>query len=143
MCGILRVAQRVALQLVAEDDGQRREHQCDAQRDRNRMADGGALLGQEGDRPNGQDRSRDTAAGQQAGDAPIDVAFLGMHGRAAGFGDGCVEQVGANRGGRMHAKEQHQQRRHERAAANASQADDSADNEAGNGIEPVHEHLRK
>lgn len=92
--------------------------QRDAQRDRNGVRDGRALFGQKGECPDGQDGRRNTAAGEQAGDAPIDVAFLACIG-AAGLGDGRVEQIGADGGGRMHAKEQYQQRSHERAATDA------------------------
>jgi hypothetical protein len=49
-----------------------------------------------------------------------------------------VEQVGADRGGRVDAEDQHQQRRHQRAAADAGQADDGADRKAGKGVEVVH-----
>ena len=39
----------------------------------------------------------------------------------------------------MDAEEQYQQRRHQRAATHAGQADEGADNKTGEWIEPVHD----
>jgi hypothetical protein len=44
----------------------------------------------------------------------------------AGFGERGIEQVGAHRGGRVDAEQQHQQGRHQRAAADAGEPDDRA-----------------
>ena len=48
-----------------------------------------------------------------------------------------IEEVGADRGRRMEAEQQHQQRSHQRAAADAGQADEHADQEAGERIERI------
>ena len=54
-----------------------------------------------------------------------------MHPTAAAFGDRGIEQVSAHCGGWFEAKEQHKNRRHQRATANAGQADQQADDQAG------------
>src|SRR5579864_6419006 len=51
--------------------------------------------------------------------------------RAAGLGDAGVEKIGSDRGCRMNAEQQNEYRRHQRSAADARQADDGADREAG------------
>lgn len=75
MGGVFGMAQCVALQLLAENDGAGGE-EGDAQRDRDDVADRRALLGQVGKRPDGQNGSRDAAGSEQAGDAPVDRPFL-------------------------------------------------------------------
>jgi hypothetical protein len=54
-----------------------------------------------------------------------------MHPATAALGDRRVEQVSAYGGGWFEAKQQHKNRRHQRAAANAGEADQQADNQAG------------
>jgi hypothetical protein len=49
---------------------------------------------------------------------------------ADGLGDGGVEDVGADRGHRLHPEEEDQQRGHQAAAAHAGHADEGADAEA-------------
>jgi hypothetical protein len=61
-----------------------------------------------------------------------------MHDGAAGLGDRRVEQVGADRRRRVDAEQQHQQRRHQRAAADAGEPDDGADDKTRQGVHPVH-----
>ena len=139
VCGIICVAQRIALEFLPEDDGAGGEQQRDAERYRNDVRDGGALLGQVGQGPDGQNRGRDAAGGEEPGDAPVDVAFLGVDDGAAGLGDRCVEQVGTHRGGRMDAEEQHEQRRHQGAAADARKADDAADDKTRQCVERIHD----
>ena len=48
--------------------------------------------------------------------------------------DRCVKQVGANRGRRVKAEEQNEQRRHQGAAADPAHPDDESDSEPGNDI---------
>jgi hypothetical protein len=95
-------------------------------------------LGSSESAPDGQQRCRDAAGCQKTGDAPVDVSLAGMHDGAAGLGDRRVEQVGADRRRRVDAEQQHQQRRHQRAAANPGEADDGADDKTRQGVHPVH-----
>ena len=84
-----------------------------------------------------QRRRRQAARGQAADDAPFDGAGVAMHQRAAGLGRGGVEQVGADRRRGMDAEQQDEQRRHQRAAADAGHADQRADDEARKRIERI------
>jgi hypothetical protein len=78
------------------------------------------------------------AAGRQApGDAPVDRAVQPMHGGAADLGEAGIEQVGADCGGRVDAEQQHQQRRHQRAAADAGETNQCADRQTRQGIERI------
>ena len=120
------MTERIALKFLSENNGTGGKHKRDTQRDRNDMGYLGALLRQEGQRPDGQNGSWYAAAGQQAGNAPVDMAFPGMDGGAAGLGDGGVEQVGTDCCRWVDTEKQYQQRGHERAAANAGQSDNRA-----------------
>jgi len=62
-----------------------------------------------------------------------------MHEGAAGLGDCRVKQVGADGRCRVNAEDEHQQRRHQRAAADAGEPDDGADDKARQGEHPVHQ----
>ena len=62
-----------------------------------------------------------------------------MHHGAAGLGDRRIEQIGTDRRWRVYAEQQDQQRRHQRAAADAGEADDGANRKAGECVEPVHD----
>ena len=53
-----------------------------------------------------------------------------VHGGAGGLGDGRIEQVGADGGRRVDVEQQDEQRGHQRATADAGQADDDADGKA-------------
>ena len=58
------------------------------------------------------------------------VPLAVMNERAAGLGNCGIEEVGADRGDRVDSEYQHQQRGHQRAAADAGHANQSADNKA-------------
>ncbi|KAH0431888.1 hypothetical protein KCU90_g5616, partial [Aureobasidium melanogenum] len=74
------------------------------------------------------------AAGRETQcDLPVDGAFQAVYQRARRLGGGRVQQVGADRGSRMHVEQQNQDRRHQRAAADTRQADQEADEQAGDG----------
>jgi hypothetical protein len=88
------------------------------------------------------DRGREAAGGEAAHDAPVDLAAARMDDGAAGLGDGCVQQVGADRRGRRDAEQQHQQGRHQGAAADAGDADDGADRETREDLCEIHDALR-
>ena len=60
-----------------------------------------------------------------------------MHQAAAGLGGRGIEQVGADRGRRVNAEQQDQQRRHQRAAADAGHADQEADAETRSNVERI------
>ena len=85
-------------------------------------------------RPDGQDRQRHAAGGEPPHHAPIDGPVIAMHQAAGGLGRRGVEQVGADRGRRMDAEQHDQDRRHQRAAADAGQADQHADGKAGHRV---------
>ncbi|MNE86852.1 hypothetical protein D3C80_1839850 [compost metagenome] len=94
---------------------------------------GGLGVGVQGaEEPQGQGGRRDAAQGQPAGDLPVDVLVFAMHPHAAGFGDGGVEQVGTDGGGRADA-EPEKDGGHQGAAADAGHADDKTYDEACNG----------
>jgi hypothetical protein len=60
-----------------------------------------------------------------------------MDGRPDAFGDRGIEEVGADRGRRVEAEQQHEQRRHQRAASDARQTDERADKQACDRIERI------
>lgn len=82
--------------------------------------------------PQGDGGGGYAAQAQQAGDFPVDVLVAGMHPDATGLGDGGIQQVGADSGGRVDAKPQ-EDRGHQRAAAHAGHADDETYNQPGKG----------
>ena len=94
-----------------------------------------AAVRQKGENQDRQRRCRNAAASQAGRDLPVDVAPAVVCNRAASFGQGGVEQIGADRRGRVYAKQQDQQRGHQRAAADAGQADDGTDGKAGKSVE--------
>ena len=61
-----------------------------------------------------------------------------MHPAAEALGDRREQQVGADRRLRRDPEQQHQQRRHQRATADAGEADQDADQKAGEGVEQIH-----
>ncbi len=85
----------------------------------------------------GDHRRRRAARGQARYDAPIDRTADPMHRRADSLGGGGVEQVGADRRAGMDPEQQHQQRGHQRTAADARQPHQHADKETGQRIEGV------
>ena len=79
----------------------------------------------------GENGGRNTAGREQSRDAPIDPSVTGVDVGAARLGDGGLQQIRADGGRGVNAEEQHEQRRHQRPAADAGEADDDADGEAG------------
>jgi hypothetical protein len=77
---------------------------------------------------------RYAACGEPAGDAPVDGALDAVDQRPGCLGRGGVEQVGADGGRRVDAEQEHEQRRHQRAAAHARQADEETHGQSGRGI---------
>ena len=136
--GVGEVGEGEALHARLEDEGGGGEQQRHAERAGNQVREEGAIDIEIPDRGERQCRRRQTARGQPPGDAPVHRAVMGMDGRAACLGQGGVEEIGADRRGRVHAEQQHQQRRHERTAADAGQADDGADDESGECIGRIH-----
>lgn len=59
-----------------------------------------------------------------------------MNDSAAGLGDRRIEQIGADRGGRMDAEEQYQQRCHQGAATDAGQTDNAANDKTRQCVNP-------
>ncbi len=126
-----------AEQPVAEDQRQGGEHQHAAEHRGEQMGDarvGAAELRQHVEREGG---GGDAADGELADDAPIDMAVEAMHHRAGGLGGGSEQQVGADGGGRVDAEQQDEQRGHQRAAADAGEADDQTDEKARQRIERI------
>ena len=91
------------------------------------------------DQQQGDGRRRQAAGPKATDDAPIDSAAPGMDQRAARLGQRRVKQVGADCRRRGDAEQQHQQRRHQRAAADAGNPDDGADREAGEDLSKIHD----
>jgi hypothetical protein len=60
-----------------------------------------------------------------------------MRDGAARLGESRVQEIRADRGDRRHAEAEHEERRHERAASHAGEADDGAHGEAGDGIREI------
>jgi len=90
--------------------------------------------GQRVQQQDGEQRGRQAAQGEVAHQLPFDIALALVGHDAARLGDGGIEQVSAHGRGGSDAEEQHQQRRHERAAAHAGHADDAADHETGQDV---------
>ena len=70
---------------------------------------------------------RRAAGGEAEHHFPLDRLVGSVNGRTGDLGDAGVQKVGADRRRRMDAEQQHQQRSHQGAAADAGQADDAAD----------------
>ena len=128
----------IGAQLAAEKNGDGREQQREAEAMGNDCADGVAALGHLREHQYGDGGGRYAAGGETAGDSPVDVTFAAMGDRTAGLGQRCVEQVSADGSRGRDAEQQHQQRRHQRAATNAGQPNDGANGKAGKGIEVIH-----
>ena len=87
-------------------------------------------------------RASSAAAGmlperEPAGDAPVDRVVKPVNRRPADLGQAGVEQIGPNGGRRVNPEQQHKERRHQRTAADAGEADQRADGEAGRRVERV------
>jgi hypothetical protein len=63
-----------------------------------------------------------------------------VNGRPDALCDGGVQQIRSDGGGGVDAERQHQQRRHQRTAANPGQADQKADKKSGHRIQWIDRH---
>jgi hypothetical protein len=117
-------------QLPAKCDRERRQYQHEAERSRDQEVRRRAGARKDGQRDQPGNRAGNAARGEQAGDAPIHMSLRRVAGRAADLHESRIQQVRAHGRDRRHAETQHQQRRHQRAAANTGEADDHADDEA-------------
>jgi hypothetical protein len=93
-----------------------------------------AEMGEEGERGDG---GRDAAAGQPADDPPLDRRPPAVDSRTGDLGDGGEQEIGADRGLRADAEQQHEKRRHQRAAADPGEADEHPDEQPGDGVQRV------
>ena len=84
-----------------------------------------------------KDRRRNAAGREPADHAPVDAAGKAMHEAAAGLGGRGIKQVGSDRGRGMHAEQHDQDRRHQRAAADAGHANQEADGEARQRVQRI------
>ncbi len=134
------MTQGVGLDLFAKNDGHRGQQQGKTQGGLDQR--GGtvnAAGGKMADQQQGQRRGGDAPHGKVTGDGPVHRALQSMRQRAASLRDRGVEEVGADRHGRIDPEQQHQQRCHQRPAANTGQTDDGAYGKAGNGIRDAHD----
>ena len=77
------------------------------------------------------------ARGKSADDFPVDRLALAVNGGSDAFRHRRVEKVGPDRGRRVKAEQQHEQRRHQGAAADAGHADERADQETCEGVKRI------
>ena len=77
------------------------------------------------------------ADGEEQDDAPLDRLAGPVNRGSDRLRHRSVEEVGADRGCRVEAEQQHQQRSDQRAASDPGQADEHADQEPGDGIERI------
>ena len=89
-----------------------------------------------------QDAGRNAAGGEPHHRRPVDAARPAVDSTAADLGRCRVEQVGADRRRGMNAKQQDQQRRHQRSAAHPGHADQHADAETRKDIEGINHRRR-
>ncbi len=101
------MGEREGLQMTAKNQRDGGQEEGDTQGGGNQFGRPAQATGREvmhqGQR---QDGGAHAACGHQADDAPVDRTPARMHDAAAGFGDGGVEQVGADGGGRVDAEQQ-------------------------------------
>jgi len=91
--------------------------------------------------PEQRQRGRRQAAHREpADDLPIDRTVAVVHAGACGLRDRGHEQVGADGGLRHDAEHHHEDGRHQRAAADAGDADDDADQQAGDAMGNIEKH---
>jgi len=128
------VAAGEAGDLPAKHEAQRGDHQHGAEDDCEEVRGTRGLRAGGGEIPQGEDRGGDAAGGAAEDDAPVDGLVEAVDGRARRLGGGGVEPVGADGRGRVDAEQQDQQRRHQRAATNAREADDKPDDEPRDGV---------
>src|SRR6266446_10739553 len=81
---------------------------------------------------------RDAAGSESADDFPVDVAAARMLPGAARLGQRGEKQVRSHCSHRRNPEYEYEQRRHQRTAADAGEADDRADRKTRKRIEPIH-----
>ena len=91
-----------------------------------------------GDEQAGDDCCRDTAAGEAAYHLPIDSSLSSMQGDPGRLGEGGKDQVSADGGLGNHPEEEHEDRGHKGAAADAGQSHEESDEEARSCRAKVH-----
>jgi hypothetical protein len=96
-----------------------------------------ARLAEPGEARQGHDRRGHAAGREPSGYPPVDGAVETMDERAATLRDGGVEEIGPDRGRGHDPEDEHQQRRHQRAAPDAREADEAADDETRDRIERI------
>ena len=121
---------------IVSDDDQQRDRDRDQQRRLEALAVGGV---QAVEQPDADQRAGHAADRQPLRHAEVDRALAQVPPAAERLRDRAVGEVGADRDDRRDAGEQHEQRRHERAAADAGQADEDADAEAEGDDHRVHQ----
>jgi hypothetical protein len=125
----------------AQDPGTEEHGEAGQEKSRaeNRVEQGGRVrAGSDARHDQERDRGRWNASAREPGDdLPVDRRALVVDDRTNAFGHGRVKQVGANGSRGVEAEEQHQERSHERAAADSGHADQRADEETGEGIERI------
>jgi hypothetical protein len=85
---------------------------------------------------------RNTADGKPPDDAPIDSPAEAERGGSDEFRAGGKHQIGADGDGGRLSEDEHQDRRHQRAATHAGEAHECADNQAAEDIEQGIGHRR-
>ena len=125
---------------LAEDQRGGGEQERKAQ---HQIDDGALRGGIEVELPHHQQRHHargQAAAGEPDHGRPVNAAPQAMHQAAAGLGGRGIEQVGADRRGRVNAEQQDEQRRHQRATADTGHSDKQADAESGRDVKRI-DHL--
>jgi len=79
------------------------------------------------DRPDAEDRGGNAAGREPEGETQVDRLHAEVPPGTDGLGDRRVEDVGADRGGRLDAEDEDQHRGHQRSAAHPGHADEHAD----------------
>lgn len=77
-------------------------------------------------KPQRHEHGRNAAEGQQASDLPVDIVVFTVNQHPAGFGNRGIQQVRTH-GGRWIDTKPQQDRRHQRAAADARHTHDKPD----------------
>ena len=117
--------------------------QQDAAEDNGDQAAGGFALIENGEEAKRDDGRRHAAHCQAPHYTPLDAARQSVDDAAGGLADGRGQQIGPDRSSRMNAEEENQQRRHQRAAADASHANQHTDRKTRKCVERIdHNYLR-
>ncbi len=128
---------------LAEDQRCGREEECKAQHQIDQAARGFAVEIKPPQHKERHDTGRNAAAREPDHRRPVDALFPAIRQAADSLGRRCIQQIGADGGRRVDTEQQNQQRRHQRAAADAGHADQQADTETGGYIKRIdHQRLR-